>query len=147
MSAIATLKSWFEGYAQDLGTELNWDGDGCALELSDGTLIEIGASDETEGVYIYSNLMECPKDEQEKYEVFYRALTMNLHQAEALGGAICLSPDDKNILLSYSRNISDLTPESLANTLDLFIGSAIESKGILNYQAPEEADDEEAPAN
>jgi len=135
-SPTAIVNSWIYRYGADiLQTRLELDTRGeCTLEFRDNIVITVGAQENSRVFYLVSpvaSIKESPALQagQLQQGLFFAAL-----QATTLQGTVCLAPDKKWLLLSYSRNIEDMNEESFNKTMLLFLDTCVDAKQFLNEE-------------
>lgn len=121
-SEIQHVSNWLQ-QLDGTGGALFLDENGRCAIIGDGSFeVEIYAIPNDECFYINITILPVPSDHTAAF--FEQALVLNLFKQETMGAALAVDPQDRSLVLSFSREIEHTTLQTFANIIDNLLATA-----------------------
>ena len=125
--------NWLQQLSSVLGKKLVLgDEVSCAVEFEGDITIQLTASEDTGGFYIYAVVCPFPEDISAQYRLMHYFLRLNLEQAETLQASFCLSDDNRSVLLTFARSLETYDANRFVHSFLQFYDVCEEVKTALH---------------
>ncbi|WP_295409521.1 type III secretion system chaperone [uncultured Thiocystis sp.] len=138
MSTRQLLHEWVAELAEVLGVPPPsiTDNGFVSLQCEKDLLVHIGAFDANDVLHFFCTLRSAPTDEQAMRQAMRMALQLNVDLAGKIQGAIGLSPDEMEFVLSAHFPVAGLDGEMFAQRLIVFMNTCLLTKEQFDHACP-----------
>jgi Tir chaperone protein (CesT) family len=131
---VTIVNEWLKHYGREvLDTDIKLDDKGeCALEFRDNIIVTVGAAKDSGVLYLVSQIASLVEFPMEQAVQLQKSLFFAGEQVTTLQGTLCLSPDKRSILLSWSRNIEEIDEQGFNRAMLYFLDTCIGARQFLS---------------
>ncbi len=133
---IQQVSDWLQ-QLDGTGGALFLDENGRCAIIGDGSFeVEIYAIPNDECFYVNVTILPVPSEKAADF--FEQALVLNLFKQETMGAALAIDPQDRSLVLSFSREIEHTTLQTFANIIDNLLAAAAKIREQLADECNQE---------
>lgn len=127
------VKEWLGNMGSEFGQDIQLDEDGiCNLSCEGNVMIIIEAREDSPIFYLSSPLLELPPDQEKMFELFAKALSLNLFMVETRGSTIGLAEDIGQLMLCFMQEKQGCDEDRFASILKGFYETVVDIRKNLS---------------